>query len=264
MKLMQRHIMLTGSLKMKALIVILICLFVSSLGAQNNALFEQGKQQYKADNFQEALNNWMKIEASGEHSAALYYNIANAHYKLNSIGPSIYYYEKALQLAPGDKDILNNLAFAQNATVDAIEPLPQTLFVKWDNALSNWLTFEGWAKVSVVSAFLFAIFFLLYYFSVTTLRKRPLFVAAIVSIFVLFTSVTMSFRTYDKYLSDQPAIIFAESTDVKTDPSLKSETAFVLHEGTKVQILAAEYDWFRIVIADGKDGWIPNTDLKQL
>ena len=42
------------------------------------------------------------------------------------------------------------------------------------------------------------------------------------------------------------------------------ETAFVLHEGPKVQILSEEDDWFRIQIADGKDGWIHNTDLKQL
>ncbi len=264
MKLMWQNTILDHWRKAKCLLFAFFLLCVSVVNAQNNALFEQGKEQYKADNFQEALNNWMKIEASGEHSASLYYNIANAHYKLNSIGPSIYYYEKALQLAPGDKDILNNLAFAQNATVDAIEPLPQTLFVKWDNALSNWLNFEGWAKVSVVSAFLFAIFFLLYYFSASTLRKRALFVSAIVSIFVLFTAVTMSFRTYDRYLSDQPAIIFAESTEIKTEPNMKSETAFVLHEGTKVQILAVEDDWFRIVIASGKDGWIPNTDLKQL
>lgn len=264
MKQLERHSVLRRLPGLIGLIALLFFVCISDALAQNNALFEQGKEQYKADKFQEAINNWMKIEAAGEHSAELYYNIANAHYKLNSIGPSIYYYEKALQLAPGDADILNNLAFAQNATVDAIEPLPQTLFVKWDNALSNWLNFEGWAKVSVVSAFLFAIFFLLYYFSAGTVRKRILFVGAIVSIFVLFTAVTMSFRTYDRSISNQPAIIFAESTDIKTEPSRKSETAFVLHEGTKVQILSEEDDWFRIQIADGKDGWIPNTDLKQL
>lgn len=264
MKWIQKHIDSNNWCKAIGLVALMFFAIVPEIIAQNEALFEQGKEQYKADKFQEAINNWMKIEAAGEHSAELYYNIANAHYKLNSIGPSIYYYEKALQLAPGDKDILNNLAFAQNATVDAIEPLPQTLFVKWDNALSNWLNFEGWAKVSVVCAFLFALFFLLYYFSSVTLRKRLLFVGAIVSMFVLFTAVTMSFRTYDRYLSNQPAIIFAESTDVKTEPSMKSETAFLLHEGTKVQILSEEDDWFRIQIADGKDGWIPNSDLKQL
>ena len=43
-----------------------------------------------------------------------------------------------------------------------------------------------------------------------------------------------------------------------------SNVAFTLHEGTKVQISAQDGNWFRITLADGKDGWIPASDLKQL
>jgi len=249
---------------MKQIFYILFFL-ISYFGiAQNNAIFEQGKQQYKAEKFQEAINNWMKIIDGEEHSSALYFNIANAHYKLNSIGSSIYYYEKALQLAPNDSDILNNLAFAQNATVDAIEPLPKTLFAKWDTTLSNGLTFNGWAWVAVVCAILFSIFFLGYYFSIYTQRKRLLFVGSIVTIVILLIGFTMSFRTYTKQIKDQPAIVLAESVNIKSNPTLKSETSFVLHEGTKVQIITNDEEWHRIVLADGKDGWIPATALKAL
>lgn len=236
----------------------------SSAAVQNSSVFEQGKQQYKAEKYQEAITTWKKILENGEHSAALYYNIANAHYKSNEIGPSIYFYEKALQQAPGDEEILNNIAFARNATIDAIEPLPQTLFVKWDTAVSGWLTFEGWAKVAVVAALLFAFLFLRFYFSAYTVRKRLFFVGSMISLFVLFTALTMSFRNYDKQLNDRPAIIFAESTNIKSDPSVKSETSFTLHEGTKVQIIAEDGNWYRLRIADGQDGWIPKTDLKAL
>lgn len=243
----------------------IVCFLSFFLGrAQNNGLFEQGKQQYKAEKYQEALNNWNKILESGEHSAALYFNMANANYKLNQIGPSIYFYEKALQLSPGDKEILNNLAFAQNATVDAIEPLPRTFFAKWDDTLSGWLTFNGWAWVTVVCGLLFTILFLLYYFSIGTTLKRLLFVSSILSVIVLLVAFTMSFRMYNKQQVDRPAIIFAESVDVKSDPTKRSETSFTIHEGTKVQIMATDEGWSRIVIADGKDGWIPTDNLKAL
>ncbi|GAB5400925.1 MAG: tetratricopeptide repeat protein [Aureisphaera sp.] len=246
-------------------VIYILALFVSSLGiAQNEALFEQGKQQYKADKFQDAITTWDKILKSGQHSAALYYNIGNAHYRLNQIGPSIYYYEKALQLAPNDGEILNNLAYAQNATVDAIEPLPQTVFAKWDKKVSNLLTFEGWAGVSVICSIIFALFFIGYYFSVYSQRKRVLFVGSLVALFVLITGVTMSFRTFGRQLKDTPAIIFAESTEVKSDPKMNSETSFLLHEGTKVQIIVEDGDWSRIQIADGKDGWVLNSDFKIL
>src|SRR5690554_7793015 len=74
------------------------------------------------------IYSWKDILQNDEVSAELYYNLGNAYYRLNQIGPSIYYYEKALQLAPNDADIKNNLAFAENARIDAIEPLPQSIF----------------------------------------------------------------------------------------------------------------------------------------
>lgn len=241
-----------------------LMLFTEMSFAQNQALFDQGKQQYKLEKFQDAISSWSKIEKSGEHSSALYFNLANAHYKLNSVGPSIYYYEKALELAPNDSEILNNLTFAQNATIDAIEPLPKTIFAKWDNKISSWLSFDGWAWTTVVCAALFAMLFLMYYFAVYSTKKRVYFVGSMITMVVLLVALSMSFKTYNKQLRDQHAIVFAESTDVKSDPSKKSETSFVLHEGTKVKIIAKDEDWYRIQIADGKDGWMPSADLKEL
>ncbi|MCH9661574.1 MAG: tetratricopeptide repeat protein [Bacteroidetes bacterium] len=246
-------------------VICMLAFFFSFFGnAQNNALFEQGKQQYNNDKFQEAITNWNKIIDAGEHSADLYFNIANAHYKLNHIGPSIYYYEKALQLSPSDDEILNNLAFAQNATIDAIEPLPKTFFAKWDEELSSFLTYEGWAWVTAISALLFTVLFLGYYFAGYATRKRLFFVSSMLCIIVFLLAFSMSFRNYGKHINDRPAIVFAESTEVKSEAKMKSETAFTLHEGTKVQVVAEDGDWKRIELADGKDGWIPASDLKQL
>ncbi|MGB3774489.1 MAG: SH3 domain-containing protein [Leeuwenhoekiella sp.] len=45
---------------------------------------------------------------------------------------------------------------------------------------------------------------------------------------------------------------------------MSSEQAFLLHEGTKVMILSTQEDWSEIRLADGKEGWIPKTDIKSL
>ena len=81
---------------------------------------------------------------------------------------------------------------------------------------------------------------------------------------LIMVGLTMSYRNYNKQVKDQPAIIFTESSNIKADPSSKSETSFILHEGTKVQIIAEDEDWYRILLVDGKDGWIHQTDLKAL
>ncbi|MDX1463046.1 MAG: tetratricopeptide repeat protein [Marinirhabdus sp.] len=232
--------------------------------AQNNALFEQGKEHYKNQKFQEAIHSWEKVLENGQHSSSLYFNLGNANYKLNKVGPSIYYYEKALQLAPNDSDIKTNLKFAENARIDAIEPLPRTILSKWYASVSGVLHYEAWATVAVVASAAFVILFLWYWFAMLATRKRLLFLGAMISLLVLLGSTAMAFQTFSDAKNDTPAIVFAESTEARGEPNMGSEVAFVLHEGTKVQVLSQEEAWVRIRLANGKDGWIPRDDIKVL
>lgn len=249
----------------KKFFISLLMIFLSLTSfAQNTALFDQGKELYKNGKYQQAINAWMQILDKDEHSAALYFNLGNAQYKLNHIGPSIYYYEKALQLSPNDQDIKNNLAFAENARIDSIEPLPKTVFSKWYKSVAGVFTFNGWAILAVVFSILFVTLFLFYYFSYIERRKRLLFAGSMFMGILLAATLTMAFFTFDDYSKKQPAIIFASEIEVKTEPSMGSSAAFTLHEGTKVQISAKDGNWYRITLADGKDGWIPGSDLKQL
>ena len=249
---------------MKKLLYILILLFTVVGFGQNEKLFDQGKELYKNGKYQQAINSWMQILENGEASTALYFNLANAQYKLNQIGPSIYYYEKALQLSPNDSDIKTNLSFAENARIDAIEPLPRSVFSKWYSNVADTFTYDGWAILAVILSIVSVVIFLLYYFSYSERRKRILFATSMVAILFLIGSLTMAFLTFGDYSKDQPAIIFSSEIDIKSEPSMGGNTAFVLHEGTKVQITAKDGNWYRILLADGKDGWIPASDLKQL
>ena len=249
---------------MKKIFFILLALVSSVVWCQNNAFFEQGKEHYKNGKFQEAINAWEKVLDNGKHSASLYFNLGNANYKLNNIGPSIYYYEKALQLAPADSDIKTNLKFAENTRIDAIEPLPKTILKRWYEQLAGALTYDGWAVTSVVGAILFVLLFLSYWFSASETKKRLFFITSVVSILVLLVGLVMAYQTYGDVLQDTPAIVFSESTQVKSEPNMGSETAFILHEGTKVQITATEDKWIRVLLANGKDGWIPASDVKRL
>ena len=245
-----------------------ICVFLFGgliHGASQNAeLFEKGKEAYKDGEYQEAVDSWTEVLNSGNHSSALYYNLGNAHYRLNQIGPSIYFYEKALQLDPGDTDIKNNLAFAENARIDIIEPLPKTIFSRWYEQGSKLLTYEGWAVGAVILSSLAVLLFLLYYFSTSERKKRLLFVSSMISGAMMLFFVVMAFMLYSDAVKDRPAIVFAESTEVRNEPTLQGEAIFILHEGTKVQVLDDDGDWLRIRLVDGKDGWILESDLREL
>ena len=77
---------------MKQLVVYILFLVTVFTQAQNNSLFDQANALYNEGKFADAVNKYEEILKTGQHSADIYYNLGNAHYKLNNIAPSIYYY----------------------------------------------------------------------------------------------------------------------------------------------------------------------------
>jgi len=245
----------------------ILLFFLANLSLAQNAqsVFKQGNEHYNGGQFQEAISAYESIIDKGEHSAELYFNLANAYYKTNQVAPSIFYYEKALQLAPNDKDIINNLSFAQNMTIDAIENIPEAGLSKIVNNAVNIFNFDTWAILTVVFSFLFVILFLTYYFSYSTTSKRLLFLSSFSFLFLGLLSLTFAFQKYKVVQNDRPAIVFAQETEIHLEPNLRSETAFNLHEGAKIQLIE-DYDdnWTKIKLSDGKTGWISREDFKAL
>jgi tetratricopeptide (TPR) repeat protein len=250
---------------MRRIIYIILFLIGSLTNAQDNSSFILGNEFYNNGDFQKAITTYESILKTDKHSAELYFNLANAYYKTNQTAPSIYYYEKALQLAPNDRDIKNNLAYAQNMTIDAIDVIPEVGFTKIIKNIINMFSFDTWALIAVILIILFVVLFLNYYFAFTTIRKRLMFLTGFSCLGLALISIAFAYQKFNMVKNDNPAIVFAQETQVKSEPNLRSESAFDLHEGTKVQVLE-KYDdnWTKIGLSDGKTGWISSGDIKVL
>lgn len=249
---------------MKQLIYILTFLFCTISVAQNNALFDEANTHYNNGKYTEAIKKYEAVLGSGQHSSELYFNLGNAHYKLNHIAPSIYYYEKALQLSPKDEAIQNNLAFAKNMTIDAIDTVPEIGLSKFVRKAINTFSFDVWAIFAVSLMVLFVVLFLMYYFTQLTNTKRFTFIASFASVFLACLFLAFAFQRQAMDKKDKPAIVFAQEAQVRTDPNLSGEESFRLHEGTKVQVLDTISNWKQIQLTDGKTGWVISDDIKEL
>lgn len=249
---------------MKHITIILVLLLGLFANGQSEALFKKATAAYNDGEYKEAVELYDSILENGQHSAALYFNLGNAHYKLNEIALSIYYYEKALLLKPKDPEILNNLGYAQNMTLDAIDTMPETGLSKIYKTVTNKLSFDQWAYMGVIFMFLFVLLYILFYYFQYSSRKRWAFIGSMISLFISIIAVAFGFVQYNDFSQDQPAIVFADEIEIKAEPNAKSDQVFILHAGTKVNVLDQLNDWKKIKIADGKTGWISSKDIKLL
>jgi len=246
-------------------ILFLIVLFYSFFGnAQNEALFHKATEAYNNGDYQKAIDNYSEILDNGQHSTELYYNLGNSYYKLNQIAPSIYNYEKALLLSPNDAEVKNNLSYAQNMTLDAIETMPETSLMKIYKSITGILSFDQWSYTAVIFLILFVLLYIAFYYFKYATKKRIAFITSITCLFISVMSVIFAFVQYNDFKADQPAIVFSSEVKIKSEPNNRSEEIFVLHEGTKVNVLEELNEWKKIKIADGKTGWLASESIKQL
>ncbi|PKG53517.1 tetratricopeptide repeat protein [Olleya sp. 1-3] len=245
-------------------ILYIFLFFCGSITAQDQSVFDQANALYNDGKFQDAIDKYQSIVDGNQHSAEVYFNLANAHYKLNNVGPSIYYYEKALQLKPEDADILNNMEYAKQMTVDAVQEVPELGFSRFFNKVTNLFSFDDWAKLAIALMVIFVVLLLVYYFTYSTQSKRVSFILGFVFLFLSLSSVGLAFQKQALNNRDNPAIVFAQKSEVKTEPNLSGNEAFTLHEGTKVLVLDTINNWKKIKLADGKTGWISAKDIKLL
>jgi len=230
--------------------------------AQNG--FEKGNALYAKGNYLEAVDAYNSVLQSNQHSSELYFNLGNAYYNLNKVAPAIYNYEKALVLNPKDKASLNNLKFANKRTVDEIKVIPKVGFAKLVRDFTGIYHYNIWGWVTVSLGSLFLLLFIGYYFSQITVWKRIFFVGMFISIIIMLITVSSAIFEKKFFDTEKPAIIFAEMTNLKSEPRNGGKPLLLLHEGTKVYVMVVIGKWKKVQLTDGREGWIDSSAIVEV
>jgi tetratricopeptide (TPR) repeat protein len=227
-------------------------------------LWQIANTAYNAGNYAQAEECYTRIVEQGLHSAALYYNLANAHFKQDELGKAMLYYNRALRLRPNDEDIRHNLEYAEQSTKDSIEEIPEFFLKTWIKSLRGALSCTAWSILSLLMLVAALVCGLLYLLAQRlSLRKIGFYLMAVTALlFVVTTAFAWSER--NMLVERSEAIIMNSAVSIKSSPDRSATELFVLHEGTKVTIGETIDGWAEVRIADGRKGWIEQERIERI
>ena len=243
------------------LLLAMICFGGTSAKAvtKNNA-----DTEYQKGNYQQAIRDYEEILKNGE-SAEIYFNLGNAYYRTDNITKAVLNYERARLLSPGDDDINFNLQFARSKTIDKITPESEMFFVTWYKSLVTFTSVDNWAKTGILCIVMALLLVLLYLFGPQLMLRKIGFFGGLAFFVIFLLSNLFAFQQKQALDNRTGAIIISPSVNIKKTPAKNSADQFVLHEGTRVDIIdKGMTDWRCIRVGDGREGWIETKAIEEI
>lgn len=249
---------------MKKISLVALLAFFISYGQTPEDLFREGNIAYNQGDYGRAISYYDSISSQGVHSVELYFNLANAHYKRNAVAPSILNYEKALLLDPDNEQVLNNLTFAQNMTLDRVTPLPGSDIKEATKKLLFLTSVRGWSIIVILSCWAATLLFFLYVRAVKSGTKRLFFSGFILFSLAAVLALLLAFQQKSTLRNTRPAIVFEQEELFRAEPNLRSEVLLNLHQGTKVFVQENVEEWVKVRLENGAVGWIPQSSIQHI
>ena len=243
--------------------IFLLFALISSTKAnvELTSVFNESNKAYNNEEFSKADSLYSIIDAKGFYSSELFYNWGNVNYKLGNIPETIYYYEKALKLSPGNEEIIHNLKLANKRIADknTIKTSSRIEDVIYSYIKSST---NLWANISIVLMLMSGLLLILFILSKKNKIKKMAFYIATSLLLMGMVTIYISSLQNKKLSIKEYGIVFTPSVELKMEPSDNSNPAFVLHEGTKVKLLNENENWYEISFDKGQIAWIKKEELK--
>ena len=246
------------------------------------AAFERGNKLYEQGDYDGAIGAFNSLIRKGVVDKDLYYNLGNAYYKRGELGKAVLHYERALWIAPRDKDARENLAFVESLLRDR-------QFIRKQNRFKRalvWINNNLNTVVAVVLTSLFYVLFCLLLVSfvfrkssfVVSLyrrlsilspgrflgltREQDLFLAVAITLCLFVGSIVSAYEKVVTERSRDRAVVVAPEISVFSGPSSESTLQFKIHEGTRVIIRAERSEWVQVELPGDLSGWVMSRKIE--
>lgn len=184
-------------------------------------------------------------------TAAVYFNLGNAHFRLEQLGRAVLDFERARQLSPTDPDILANLRFAEERLGVADVNSPAKPLARFWESLTGSRTIGQWARYEVVGVWL-TVALVAGAIWLPRLRTGFVIIAVVAGGWLALTAGILVCRV----TAPPDAIVLNSKTEARFAPLSDATVHFQLGEGTKVCLREDRGQWWLVERADSQQGWI--------
>lgn len=246
--------------KMQQLFLGLLFLLPISLLAQHPGL-QQANEWYRQESYEQAREGFEALVAEGYQSKALFYNLGNTYYRLGQKGKAILNYERALLLAPKDREIQENLDFVKGLLSDEIIPLDVfPLIALWHN-LQKSLSSGTWTVIGLLFFWAGVAGFLIWLLAPHRKQKVRGFTFGIIGLVLCVIPFLLASGRKAVELRSDKAVVITEAAALYASPSEGAEVIYPLFEGAAVRTVETLAEWYKVNLANGYQGWVPAEKL---
>jgi tetratricopeptide (TPR) repeat protein len=244
------------------LFLIQCCLAFS---ANPEQVFDAADKSYIQGDYKAAVLKYEQILSENKVcNTELYFNLGNAYFKLTDYPNALLNYERALKLNPNDEDIRFNISIANSRLEDKIETVPELFYKRWFVSIRQMASADVWGIVFIVSLLISSGCFFLYVLGNAIVLRKLGFYAGLMMLVASCLFLSLGISMYKQQTNHNQAIVFSGSVPVKSSPVDSGTSLFVIHAGTKVNLIDELGDWVKIQLADGNEGWLPLSDLERI
>lgn len=257
---------------MRRLLLALFIVFVSAGVVYPASPAEMADSAYNSEDYRQAIRLYHQAIDTEGFSPRLYYNLANAYYRINNLGRAVLYYERALNLDPSMSDARSNLEFVRTRILDKPED-DSTFLENLNYKILSLMSPDAWAWTA------FGLFVLvlgcvaLYIFSSeVALRKTGFFGGFVILILFAYSSIN-AWRSSGAYYEHSKAVVTVPTSNLRTAPgseSVDGDKVLPIHEGTVLEIIDSVSlpteqmapKWYNVKINNSTRAWVNAADVE--
>lgn len=238
-----------------------------TLLAEAQAAYDEGValKRDQPDESQQAFElsaaRFQQLVDRGRATGPLYYNLGNALLQAGSLGRAIHAYRSAASAMPGDGRLRTNLDYARTLRTDQIQPTAGRAAL---HTLLFWHHGTSTATRVMCSCLAWIAFWCVLLLDRFRSGVHWRWIAIMLAIGWLIGGASAAVEL----LSDQPSegVLIAPQTIVRKGGGEGFEPQFAepLHEGVEFTIAEERTEWWRIILPDGSEGWIPQSSALRI